>query len=126
MAHAGSNLFAPSAEGRGFDSQSGQLAGFEFHGPKTPIRTVIICTHFIINNVFYVDSTEVVPVHFGPTEISDDMTSTPLTDDLYSLDINDDDHILAEFPVLRADSVLSQASKTKRNKQKPKRKQSNS
>ena len=60
-----------------------------------------------------VDTTDVVPVHFDPTEISDDLTSTPLTDDLYSLDINNDDHILAEFPVLRADSVPSQASKAK-------------
>ena len=38
---------------------------------------------------------------------------TPLTADLYSIDINDDDHILDEFSVLRADTAPSQASKTK-------------
>ena len=72
-----------------------------------------VYSNFITNNVLYLDPTDVVPVHFDIFEISDDMISTPLTSDLYSIDINDDDHILAEFPVLRADSVPSQASKTK-------------
>ena len=74
-----------------------------------------IVHNFITNNVLYVDTSnaDVVPVHFDPTEISDDLTSTPLTNDLYSLDINDEEHILAEFPVLRSDSVPSQASKSK-------------
>ena len=70
-------------------------------------------SNFITNSILYLDSTDAVPVQFDIFEISDDLTSTPLTADLYSIDINDDDHILEEFPVLRADSVPSQASKTK-------------
>ena len=38
------------------------------------------------------------------------MTSTPLTSDQYSIDINNDDHICDEFPVLRADTTQTQAS----------------
>ena len=71
--------------------------------------------NYITNHVLYVDtiSTDVIPVQFDPTEISDDLKSTPLTSNIYSLDINDDSHIFAEFPVLRGDSVPSQASKLK-------------
>ena len=60
-------------------------------------QTTNVHSNFITNNVLYLDSTDVVPVHFDIFEISDDMTSTPLTSELYSIDINDDDHILAEF-----------------------------
>ena len=40
--------------------------------------------NFITNHVLYVDTSnaDVVPVHFDPMEISDDLTSTPLTNDL--------------------------------------------
>ena len=40
-------------------------------------------SNFITNNVLYLDSTDVVPVHFDIFEISDDMISTPMTSDLH-------------------------------------------
>ena len=70
-------------------------------------------SNFITNSILYLDSTEAVPVQFDIFEVSEDLTSTPLTADLNSIDIDNDDHILDEFPALKAGTAPIQASKAK-------------
>ena len=84
--------------------------------PERPLeQSLNNVNNFINDNVMYVDTfrTHVTPIEFVPSEISDDLQSTPLTNDLYSLDIDNDSHLLSEFRVLKADTVPSQACKRK-------------